>query len=154
MGYLRRVHSVTLRDKEHRSEISEARNVKPLLRIPTVLVRPFIQNVPGKNGELSPSGYSLHPLESGPGDYISDRVTISPTLLGLALVWKQQNHLKFHAVNREVFRVLLGLLTRDFPQRKTGHQKEWMNEYVGLHWNFLFMKLSLVCLPKVNVVFK
>ena len=25
----------------------------------------FIQNVPGKNGKLSPSSYSLHPLESG-----------------------------------------------------------------------------------------
>jgi len=33
MGYLRRVLAVTLRDKEHRSEISKARDVKPLLRI-------------------------------------------------------------------------------------------------------------------------
>jgi len=33
MGYLQRVHGVTLRDKEHRSEICEARNIKPLLRI-------------------------------------------------------------------------------------------------------------------------
>jgi len=31
-----------------------------------MLVRPCIQNVPGKNGELIPSGYSLQPLESGP----------------------------------------------------------------------------------------
>jgi len=36
------------------------------------------------------------------------------------------------------------------PKRKPGVK---MNEYAGLHRNFLFMKLSLVCLPKVNVVF-
>jgi len=29
MGYLRRDYGVTLRDKEHMSEIREARNVKP-----------------------------------------------------------------------------------------------------------------------------
>ena len=33
----------------------------------------------------------LHPLESGSGG-----VTISPTLLGRVLVWKQQNYLKLH----------------------------------------------------------
>jgi len=33
MGYLQRVLGVTLRDKEHRSEISKARDIKPLLRI-------------------------------------------------------------------------------------------------------------------------
>jgi len=33
MGYLRRVLGVTLRDKEHRSEISKARDANPLLRI-------------------------------------------------------------------------------------------------------------------------
>jgi len=33
MGYLRRVLGVILRDKEHRSEIRKAQDVKPLLRI-------------------------------------------------------------------------------------------------------------------------
>jgi len=33
MGYLRRVLGVTLCDKEHRSEIRKARDVKPLPRI-------------------------------------------------------------------------------------------------------------------------
>jgi len=33
MEHLRRFPGVTLRDKEHRSEIREARNVKPLFRI-------------------------------------------------------------------------------------------------------------------------
>jgi len=31
MRYLRRILSVTLRDKEHRSEIRKVRDVKPLL---------------------------------------------------------------------------------------------------------------------------
>ena len=43
---------------------------------------------------------------------------------------------------------------RDSPQRRIGHKNKWVNEYVGLYWNFLFMKLSLVCFPNVNVVFK
>jgi len=56
----------------------------------------------------------LHPLESDPGG-----VTISPALLGPVLVWEQQNYLKLHAVDREVFRVLLGLpLSRLFPNEK------------------------------------
>jgi len=33
MGYLRRVLGVAIRDKERRSEIGKARDVKPLLRI-------------------------------------------------------------------------------------------------------------------------
>jgi len=57
------------------------------------------------------------------------------------------------AVDREVLRVLLGLLPPRLSPRKSGHKHEWMTEYVGLHWNFLFMKVSLGCLPKVNVVF-
>jgi len=65
-----------------------------------MLVWPCIQNVPGKNGELSHSGYSLHPRESGPnlvqgpGD-----VTTSPTLLGPILVC-QKNYLKFLLIVR------------------------------------------------------
>jgi len=40
------------------------------------------------------------------------------------------------------------------PKEKTGTKmSEWMS-MVGLHWTFPFTNLSLVCLPKVNVVFK
>ena len=71
MRYLRRVLRVTLRDEEHRSEIRKARDVKPLLpierfQIPNREIPPCVQNVPGKIGEVSPSGYSLHLRESGP----------------------------------------------------------------------------------------
>jgi len=52
-----------------------------------MLVRPCVQNVSGKNSELSPSGYSLHPQESGP-KFIQGpgSVTSSLTLLGTVLV--------------------------------------------------------------------
>jgi len=111
MGYLRRVLGVTLRDKEHRSEIRKARDIKP--EIPAMLVRPCIQNVPGKNGylsslsqerkngEISPSGYSLHPRESGP-KFVQGPggVTTSPTLLGPVLVWSQQNYMRLMLIVR------------------------------------------------------
>jgi len=75
----------------------------------------YMQNVPGKNSELSHLGCSLHPLESGPGG-----VTVSPTLLGPVLVWKQQNYVKLHAADRDVFRALLGLL----PPRLSTKEKQ------------------------------
>ena len=135
MGYLRRVHGVTLRDKEHRSEIREARNVKPLLRIEksqAMLVRPCIQNVPGKNGEQSPSGYSLHPLESGPGrmttDYTSD---LAWSRLGVEPAERSEI-----AVDREVFQVVLGLLPLRLSPKKKRSPK-WVNE--------------LVCRPTLNL---
>jgi len=37
---------------------------------------------------------------------------------------------------------------------KERRARKWMNEYAGLRSKFLFMKLSLDCLAKVNVVFK
>jgi len=79
-------------------------------------------------------------------DYISD---LAWSRFGL-----EPAELSGIAVDCEVFRVLLGLLPPRISQRKSGHKIEWINECVGLHWNFLFMKLSLVCLPNVNVVFK
>jgi len=41
MGFLRKVLDVTLRDKEHRSEIRKARDVKLLLRIDRSQIRWF-----------------------------------------------------------------------------------------------------------------
>jgi len=56
----------------------------------------YIKNVPGKNSEQRPLGDSLlYSLESGPGG-----VTISPTLHGPILVWKQQNYLKLLLIVR------------------------------------------------------
>jgi len=103
MGYFRRVLGVTFRDKKHRSKIRKPRGVKPLpnRENSAMLVQPCVQNVPGKNGEISTSGYSLHLRESdpefakGPGG-----VTTSPTLLGPILVWSQQNYLRLLLIVR------------------------------------------------------
>jgi len=45
-----------------------------------MLVRPCVQNVSGKDGKVSPSGYSLHSRVSGP-EVVQGDVTTSPTLL-------------------------------------------------------------------------
>jgi len=66
-----------------------------------MLARPYVENVAGNNGELSPSGYRLHLWESdpkfvqGPGE-----VTTSPTLLGPVLLWSQQNYQIFLLIAR------------------------------------------------------
>jgi len=66
-----------------------------------MLVRPCVHNVPEKNSKLSPSGYSLHPQESGP-KFVQGPggVTASLTLLGTVLVWSQQNYLIFLLIVR------------------------------------------------------
>jgi len=46
-------------------------------------------------------------------------VSTSPKLLGPVLEWKQHNYLKLHAVDREVFRVLLGLLHSRLSPKET-----------------------------------
>jgi len=66
-----------------------------------MLVRPCVQNAPGKNSELSPSGYSLHPQESGPKFVQAPGgVTILLNLLGRVLVWVQQNYLRLLLIVR------------------------------------------------------
>jgi len=59
-----------------------------------MLVRPCVQNLPGKIGKVSRLGYSLHPRESGPEVVQGpDGVTTSPSLHGPVLLWSQQNYL-------------------------------------------------------------
>jgi len=66
-----------------------------------MLVRPCVQNVPEKNVELIPWGYSLHPRETslefvqGPGG-----VTTSTTLFGPVLVCSHKNYLKLLLIVR------------------------------------------------------
>jgi len=84
MGYLRRVLGVTLRDKGHRSEIGEARVVKPLLRIERYQLL-YVGSVmcpecPGKDWRITSFGLQSTPTEKRPRvrprtrwrDYISD----------------------------------------------------------------------------------
>ena len=51
------------------------------------------------------------------------------TLLGPVLVWKQQNYLKSHAADREVFPVLLVLLP-PWLSTKEKQAPKWVNEWV------------------------
>jgi len=126
---------------------------------------PWVQNIPGKNAELTPPGNSLHPSESGPkfvqgsGDMATSLTLLGPILvwssqlapilvwssqlapilvwssqlapilvwssqLAPILVWSQQNSLIAIAVEREVFRVLLDLLSPRLSPRETGHENK------------------------------
>jgi len=83
-----------------------------------------VSNAPGKNGELSPSGYSLHPRESGP-KFVQGPggIPTFPTFLGPVLVWNQQNYLRFLLIVR-YFGFSWGCTPRDSPERKSGHENE------------------------------
>jgi len=59
-----------------------------------MLGRPCVQNVPGEIDEVSPSGYSLHPRESGPEVVQGPGGMTKSLLLGPVLVWSQQNYLR------------------------------------------------------------
>jgi len=76
-----------------------------------MLVRPCVQNVPGKNGELSPSSYSLHYTHNKAAQ-IRQRTRWSDNISDLA--WSclrvEPAELSEIAVDLEVLRVLLGLL--------------------------------------------
>ena len=78
------------------SHFSESKN-------PSYVIRPCVQNLPGNNAELSASGYSLHPRESGPEVVQGPGyVTASPTFLGPVLAWRQQNYLRLLLIMRYV----------------------------------------------------
>ena len=98
-----------------------------------MLIRPCVQNVPGKNGELSLSGYGLNPRESDP-KFVQGQggVTTSLTLLGPVLVWSQQNYLRFLLI-AGYFGSSQGCSPRVSPEKKSGHENEKMNECEGLH---------------------
>jgi len=83
-----------------------------------MLVRPCVQNIPGEIDEVSPSGYTLHPRESGPEVvHGPGGMTTSLILLGPVLVWSQQNYLRLLLTVR--------YLPRDSPKEKPGTK---MNE--------------------------
>jgi len=84
-----------------------------------MLVRPYAQNVPGKIGEVSPSGYTLHPRETGPEVVQGPGGVTFPASLGV-----EPAELSWIAIDRELFRVFLGLLSPQLSPRKTAHENE------------------------------
>ena len=97
-----------------------------------MLVRPCIQNAPKKNGKLSRSGYSLHRRETAQScsrtrwrDYI-----FNPAWSRLGV---EPPELSEISVDREVFRVLLGLLPpRLSPKENRARKSVNEHECVGL----------------------
>jgi len=101
MGYLRRVLGVTVRDKEHRSEIRKARDGKLLLRIershhvssamcPECLRKGWQSKSFGLQSTLTRKWPRGRPRWR---DYISD-------LVGPVLVWSQQRYLRLLLIVR------------------------------------------------------
>ena len=79
----------------------ECRATSPNREIPATLVRPCVQNVPGKIGEASLAGYFRHPRESDPQVVQGlSEVTTSPTLLGPVLLRSQPNYLRLLLIVR------------------------------------------------------
>ena len=116
-----------------------------------MLIWPCVQTVPGKNGELSPSGYNLHhgkaaqSLSKDQLAWLHLRPCLVPSWCGASRnIWDCCWSWGILGPHRAAPPATL-------PKRKPGVK---MNEYAGLHRNFLFMKLSLVCLPRLNVVYK
>jgi len=96
MGFLLRVHSVTLYDIVHSCEIHRALIVEPLLlEIKRSQLHWFghVSRMPTKR--LARQVLLTKPTGKQPSGHPRTRwVTTSPTLLGPALVWSQHNYLK------------------------------------------------------------
>ena len=130
MGYLRRVLGVTLRGKDHKSEIREVQDVKPLIRIdPSYATSPMCPEFSRKEWRTKSFKPQSTPTGKRPkarprtrwSDYISD---LSWSRLGV-----EPAELSEIAVDREVFRVLLGPLPPQLSP-KVKRARKWVNEWV------------------------
>ena len=129
MGFLRRVHDMTLRNKVESAQLwnlwnPECRFISPSSRkISDTLVRPFDQNVPGNIGEASPAGYTHGKVDQRPGG-----VATSATLLGPVFLCGASRTI-WDFCWREVHLLILGELPpRPSPQRKAGMKRsEWLD---------------------------
>jgi len=87
MGFLRRVHCVTLRDKVRSCEVRKALNVEPLLRIERSQLR-WCGHVTRMSQErLAKQALLTTPIGSGP-EFVQGPggVTTSPTFVGSVLL--------------------------------------------------------------------
>ena len=120
-----------------------------------MLVRPCAQNVPRKIGQVSPSGYSLHPRESGPEVVQGPGgMTTYPSLHGPVLVWSQHwDGCWSWGSSRPPKNAGPGTL----PRRKPGTA---LNKWVArptlkllMKLSTVLMKLSLVCLSGLQYLY-
>ena len=141
-GIFAKSSGCVLRDKVHRFEIRQPRESPQHFsesKNPSYVGSAMYR--PGKIGEASPAGYTRGKAGERSKDQVAWlhlRPCMVPPLCG-------QRELSDIAVDREVFRVDLGLLPPR-PPSKEKRARKWMNEYG--HGNFLFVKLSLVFCQK------
>ena len=120
---MRRDLDVTLRDKDHRSEIRKAWDVTPLLRIERsqlcLLVRPCVHNVSGKKSKLSPSGY-IQSTPTGKRPKIRPRTRWSDYNSDLAWYRLSVEPAELFEIRIDcgVFRVVLGELSPRLSKKK------------------------------------
>jgi len=96
-----------------------------------VSIRPSVQNVPGKNGELSPSSYSLHYTHGKAAQSVSkDQVVWLHLRTCLVRLGVEPAELSEIAVDGGLFRVLRGLLPPRLSPKEKREQK-WENEWVS-----------------------
>jgi len=92
IGFLRRVHA-TFRDKVRSCEFCKTLNMGPLLRMERSQLRWFGHVTRMSQEILARPVLLAEPTECGPEVVQGPGgVTTSPTLLGPALVWSQQNY--------------------------------------------------------------
>ena len=165
MGFLRRVHGVTLRNKVHSCEIRRGLNVRPLSREPSYVRFGHMSGI--SHERLARQVLLARPTGKRPrgrpktrwSDYISD---LAWSRLGV-----EPAELPEITVDREVFRILLGLL----PPRSSLQEKGawwWMNaqpfRYCRLHYlkflwitaaseSKLFFVLPLFCLHTLSLAY-
>jgi len=90
------MQGVTLQDNVRSCEIRKTLNAEPLStpnrETLATLVRPYDQNIAGRIGEASPTGYA-----NGSSPEVAHRlggVTTSPISLNPVFVWSQQRYLR------------------------------------------------------------
>jgi len=145
MGFLRRVHTMKLRDKVRSCEIREVLNVEPLLiQKPGSRLRWF--DPVSRMSQERLAKQVLLAKATGKGPRGRPRTRRSDCICDLSwsvLAWSQQNFLsqqKFQQnfqqnflLNQcEVFRVFLGLLPRGHPQKKSGYENESMHWFISV----------------------
>jgi len=155
MGYLRRVHGVTLRVKAHSLENRKTQNAKLLFRIERSQL-PWFGHVSKMSQERLTKLFDGYTPGKAAQRLSKDQVTWLHlrSCLVLFQCWPKRIFRDFcwswsiSGRPRSVSRVVAPRLTP-----KKNWIWKWLNEMYR-HWTFLFIKLPLVCLPIVNILLK
>jgi len=123
----------------------------PNREIPAMLIQPSVQNVPGKKGELSPSGTVLT-TPTGKRPKVCPRTRWCDYISNLArpvLVWSQQNYLRLPGLSMGMSFLTshgMGQHTFVFPMRLRNRMRE--SEW---YW-IVMLRLYFWILKSINFV--